>query len=82
MPSDTTIRWTVCVSKDTDTSVRSFLAQRGMKKGDLSKFIEDDVKWRVFDRTTAEARDKFADMTPAALEALIDEAVDATRQVS
>jgi hypothetical protein len=82
MPSNTTIRWTVSVSKDTDIAVRSFLAQRGMKKGDLSKFIEDAVKWRVFDRTMTEAREKCADMTPAALEALIDEAVDATRQVS
>jgi hypothetical protein len=33
-----------------------------MKKGDLSKFIEDAVKWRVFDQTLAEARDKFADV--------------------
>jgi len=79
MPSDTTIRWTVCVSKDTDISVRSFLAERGMKKGDLSKFIEDAVKWRVLDRTLAEARSRFVDMTPEALDSLIDEAVAATR---
>jgi hypothetical protein len=79
VPSDTTIRWTVCVSKDTDISVRSFLAERGMKKGDLSKFIEDAVKWRVLDRTMAEARLQFADMTPEALDSLIDDAVAATR---
>jgi hypothetical protein len=79
MPSDTAIRWTVCVSKETDISVRSFLAARGMKKGDLSKFIEDAVKWRVLDRTMAEARSRFADMTPEALDSLIEEAVDATR---
>ncbi len=79
MPSDTTIRWTVCVSKDTDSPVRSFLAARGMKKGDLSKFIEDAVKWRVLDKTMAEARRRFADMTPEALDALIDESVDAAR---
>jgi hypothetical protein len=80
MSSETTTRWTVSVSKDTDIAVRTFLAQRGMKKGDLSKFIEDAVKWRVLDRTVAEARSKFADVTPDALEALIDEAVTATRQ--
>ena len=78
MPNDTT-RWTVSVSKDTDIAVRSFLAQRGMKKGDLSKFIEEAVKWRVFDQTMAEARGKFADMPPEQLEAMIDEAVTATR---
>ena len=36
---DDTTRWTVSVSKKTDTAVRSFLAQRGMKKGDFSQFI-------------------------------------------
>jgi hypothetical protein len=79
MPDDTTTRWTVSVSRETDIAVRSFLAQRGMKKGDLSKFIEEAVKWRVFDQTIAEARSKFADMPPEELETLIDEAVAAAR---
>jgi hypothetical protein len=77
--ADGTTRWTVSVSKDTDIAVRSFLAQRGMKKGDLSKFIEEAVKWRVFDQTVAEARSKFADLPPQELEALIDDAVAAAR---
>ena len=72
-------RWTVSVSRQTDIAVRSFLARRGMKKGDLSKFIEESVKWRVLDQTVAEAREKFADMPPDALETLIDEAVAAAR---
>ena len=80
MPDDTTTRWTVSVSRDTDIALRSFLAQRGMKKGDLSKFIEDAVKWRVLDQTMAEARAGFADLPPEAVEALADEAVTAVRQ--
>ena len=64
MPTATATRWTVSVSKDTGISVRSFPARRGMKKGDLSKFIEDAVKWRVLDQTVAEARGKFADLPP------------------
>jgi hypothetical protein len=80
--ADTTTRWTVSVSKDTDISVRSFLARRGMKKGDLSKFIEEAVKWRVLDQTMAEARSKFADLAPEELESLIDEAVSSTRKAS
>ena len=79
MPDGTT-RWTVSVSKDTDVAVRSFLAQRGLKKGDLSKFIEEAVRWRVLDQTVAEARDKFADLPPEEAEALIDEAVAAARK--
>jgi hypothetical protein len=70
------------VSRDTDISVRTFLAQRGMKKGDLSKFIEKAVKCRVLDQTRAEARDKFADMPANEAEALIDEAVAVTRATS
>lgn len=79
MPDDMT-RWTVSVSKATDIAVRSFLTQRGMKKGDLSKFIEEAVKWRVLDQTMTEAHSKFADMPTAELEALIEEAVAAARR--
>jgi len=80
MPDDTMTRWTVSVSRDTDIAVRSLLAQRGMKKGDLSRFIEDAVKWRVLDQTMAEARAGFDDMPADAVEALADEAVAAVRQ--
>ena len=74
-----TTRWTVTVSKDTDIAVRTLLAQRGLKKGDLSKFIEDAVRWRVFDQTLAETRAEFADLAPEALQDLIDEATEAVR---
>lgn len=73
-------RWTVSVSKNTDIAVRSFLAQRGMKKGDLSRFIEEAVRWRVLDQTITEARAKFEDMAPDEMDALIGEAVAAARQ--
>ncbi len=79
MPDDTT-RWTVSVSRETDIAVRSFLAQRGMKKGDLSKFIEEAVKWRVFNQTLAELRGKFADLPAAEAESLIEEALHDARK--
>lgn len=77
---DNTIRWTVSVSRDTDVAVRRFLAQRGMKKGDLSKFIEDAVKWHMLDQTMTEARAGFADLPVEAIEDLAEEAVAAVRQ--
>jgi hypothetical protein len=43
MQNDATTRWTVSMSRKTDIAVRTFLVARGMKKGDLSKFIEDAV---------------------------------------
>ena len=79
MPDDNT-RWTVSVSKQTDIAVRSHLAQRGMKKGDLSRFIEDAVRWRVLEQSLAEARHGFADLSPEEIEALAEEAVAAARQ--
>ena len=79
MTDESMTRWTVMVSKDTDIALRSFLAQRGMKKGDLSKFIEEAVKWRVFDQTLVEVRSKFADLPPDELQAMIDEATASVR---
>lgn len=81
MPDDADItRWTVSVSRDTDTAVRSFLAQHGIEEDGLSRFIEDAVKWRVLDQTLAEARAGFADLSSDEIEALADEAVASVRQ--
>jgi hypothetical protein len=68
-------RWTVSVTKETDTNMR----QRGMKKGDLSRFIEDAVNWRLLDLTLAEARAGFADLSADELNDLIEEAIAAAR---
>lgn len=78
MPDENT-RWIVSVSKDTDAAVRSYLAEHGMTEGDLPRFVEDAVKWRVFDQTLAEARAGFADLPAGEVEALVDEAVAAAR---
>ena len=67
------------VSKDTDIALRSFLAQRGLKKGDLSRFVEEAVKWRVFNETLTEVREKFADLPPDELQTMIDEACASVR---
>ena len=79
MATDEMTRWTVMVSKDTDIALRSFLAQRGLKKGDLSRFVEEAVKWRVFNETLTEVREKFADLPPDELQAMIDEACASVR---
>ncbi len=79
-PNENLTRWTVSVSKSTDIALRSFLAQRGMKKGDMSKFIEESVKWRVFDETVEEIRNGFADMSDKERQSLVSEATEAVRQ--
>jgi len=79
MPNTTTTRWTVSVSTETDISLRCFLAERGMKKGDLSKFIEDAVKWRMFDQTLDETRKQVEDVPEDELQAIINEACETVR---
>ena len=72
-------RWTVKVSKETDISLRSYLARQGMKKGDLSKFVENAVRKEVFAKTVAAIKRRNADVPDKELEAIIDEAVAAVR---
>lgn len=79
MATDEMMRWTVMVSKKTDIVLRSFLAQRGLKKGDLSRFVEEAVKWRVFHETLTEVRERFADLPPDEIQAIIDEACASVR---
>lgn len=69
------VRWTIKVSPETDLSLRGFLGAQGMKKGDLSKFVEDAVRWRMLDRSVQIVKDRNQDIPADMLEAMIDEAV-------
>ena len=72
-------RWTVKVSKETDISLRSYLARQGLKKGDLSKFVEEAVRWRVLDKTIAAVKQRNADIPDKEIENAIDEALAVVR---
>lgn len=50
-----------------------------MKKGDLSKFIEEAVRWRIFHQTVRKAQQAFADLSPHKLQEMINEAVEDVR---
>jgi Ribbon-helix-helix domain len=73
------VRWNVKVSKETDLTVRTFLGSQGAKKGDLSKFIEEAVRWRVFHRTVQDIKARNADTGPDELQSIIDDAVREVR---
>jgi hypothetical protein len=73
------VRWNIKVSKDTDLTLRTFLGSQGMKKGDLSKFIEDAVRWRVLQRTIQDIRERNADADPDEIQRIVDEAVSEVR---
>jgi hypothetical protein len=74
-----TVRWTVKVSRETDTALRSYLAQRGMKKGDISKFVEEAVRWRVLDRVVSEVKTRNAGFSARKIQAAVDDALAAVR---
>ena len=76
---ENTARWTIKVSRDTDIALRTYLAQQGKKKGDLSRFIERAVQKEILAQTAADVKQRNADLPDEALEALIDEAVRAVR---
>jgi hypothetical protein len=76
---DDGVRWSVKVSKSTDRSLRTYLAQKGLKKGDLSKFIEDAVRWRVFHQTIEDTKARNANVPQEEIDAAIDEALTAVR---
>lgn len=73
------IRWNIKVSKETDLALRTFLGAKGMKKGDLSKFIEDAVRVQVFHQTVRDLKAHNADADPEELQAIIDQAVQEVR---
>ncbi|MCK9516796.1 MAG: ribbon-helix-helix domain-containing protein [Ottowia sp.] len=74
------VRWNVVVSPQVDQSVRMFLAARGGKKGDLSRFIEEAVRAHLLDSAANQAkRDVGASMSEEELDALVDEAVQWAR---
>lgn len=78
-PMEEAVRWSIKVSKETDLTLRTYLGALGMKKGDLSKFIEEAVRWRIFNRTVQDVKARNAQADPDELQAIIDQAVRQVR---
>jgi len=75
------VRWNIAVSPSTDQSVRMFLAANGGgRKGDLSRFIEEAVRARLFASAVEQAKDASSHLTESELTNLIDEAVQWARK--
>ena len=73
------VRWNIKVSKQTDLALRTFLGSQGMKKGDLSKFIEQAVRAQLFHRTVQDIKARKAGTDPDEIQALVDDAVREVR---
>jgi hypothetical protein len=80
MPSSDLTRLTISWTKETDLELRTYLGSQGMKKGDLSKFIEDAVRWRLFDQPVKAIKARNADVDPDALTEMINTTVRDVRR--
>jgi hypothetical protein len=52
------VRWSIVIPEETDRALRTFLAKRGTKKGDISRFVEDAVQSRLFELTVESVKER------------------------
>jgi hypothetical protein len=71
-------RWSLKVSRETDIGLRTLLATRGGKKGDLPRFLEEAVNREVLRATIRDVQSRNADADPDELERLIEDEVRET----
>ncbi len=72
-------RWSLSIPEETNLAVRTFLARKGGKKGDLSRFVDEAVRRRVLDLTVCQIKDRNARDDQQDILDLIDDEVDAAR---
>ena len=72
-------RWSLSIPEETNLAVRTFLARKGGKKGDLSRFVDEAVRRRVLDLTVCQIKDRKARDDQQDILDLIDDEVDAAR---
>jgi hypothetical protein len=73
-------RWSLKVSRDTDIALRTLLATRGGRKGDLSRFVEEAVNREVMRETIKGIQARNHDLGADDVERLIEEEVGEARK--
>ena len=77
----TAVRWTVHVSPDTDLALRDFLDTPNLESEEVSKFIEEAVRWRMLDNDVQVIKDRNQDMPAEEIQAIIDNSVIEERKL-
>ena len=78
-PSANRVRRSLKISTETDVDFRSYLARLGMRKRDLSNFVEEAVRRDILLRTMNDVAAQNAAPSPGAIEADIDAALRDSR---
>ena len=74
-------RWTLVVSDETDSRLRTFLGSRGAKKGDLSRYVEQAVNRALFEDTVEAVQKRNLRYDPDTITRDVEEAVREVRRV-
>lgn len=69
------IRLSIVVPEATDRALRTYLARRGGKKGDISRFVDEAVQARLFDLTVKNIKQRNRAFSSKEMLAAIDAAV-------
>jgi hypothetical protein len=78
----TKVRLTVRVSKTTNRDVRALLGARKMRRGELSKFVEEAVQRQLFRVMVDDIQSRNAHVDQGQLQADVDRAVREVRAES
>lgn len=73
-------RWSLKVSRETDVALRTLLATRGGRKGDLSRFVEEAVNREILRETVCDVQARNAGAAPEEIDALVEEELGEIRQ--
>lgn len=68
-------RWNLSIPNETDRAVRSFLARKGGKKGDLSKFATEAMRREILRQTIFDLQTQNTDLNEHEANQLAEEAV-------
>lgn len=74
-------RWNLKVSRETDIALRTHLAQRGGKKGDLSRYVERVVALAMLRDTVNEIWERNRDLDPDEVQRIVDEELAEVRRI-
>lgn len=74
------VRLTIFVPKETDLMLRTHLAQTGKRKGAISKFVADAVRWQLFHLNLERAQAQNLDVPSEQLEDEIEQALAEVRK--
>ncbi len=69
------VRWSIVVGEETDRALRSYMAGKGTKKGDLSRFVDEAVRVRLFELTVKDVKDRNKALSQAEILTAIEEAL-------